>query len=41
MLDEDAVHMCYWKNARTLNKAQENKLHLICRKLQLTPHEGA
>jgi cyclopropane-fatty-acyl-phospholipid synthase len=27
----------YWKNASTLDEAQENKLRLICRKLQLKP----
>ena len=27
----------YWKDATTLDQAQENKLHLICRKIQLQP----
>lgn len=36
MLDRRMQYTCaYWKNAATLDEAQENKLHLICRKLQL------
>lgn len=38
MLDKRMIYSCgYWKDARTLNQAQENKLDLICRKLQLKP----
>ncbi len=38
MLDCRAVYSCgYWKNANTLDEAQENKLDLICRKLGLQP----
>jgi cyclopropane-fatty-acyl-phospholipid synthase len=37
MLDSRMVYSCaYWKDARTLDEAQENKLELICRKLRLT-----
>jgi cyclopropane-fatty-acyl-phospholipid synthase len=36
MLDKRMVYSCaYWKGASTLDEAQENKLDLICRKLQL------
>lgn len=36
MLDKRMIYSCgYWKNARTLDRAQENKLKLICEKLQL------
>lgn len=36
MLDDRMVYSCgYWKNAENLNKAQEQKLDLICRKLKL------
>jgi cyclopropane-fatty-acyl-phospholipid synthase len=36
MLDNRMVYSCaYWKDARTLDEAQENKLELICRKLKL------
>jgi cyclopropane-fatty-acyl-phospholipid synthase len=36
MLDKRMVYSCaYWKNARTLDEAQENKLDLICRKIGL------
>lgn len=36
MLDSRMIYSCgYWKGARTLDQAQENKLDLICRKLQL------
>lgn len=38
MLDHNMVYSCaYWKDARTLDEAQEAKLDLICRKLQLEP----
>lgn len=38
MLDKRMVYSCgYWKNARTLDEAQEAKLDLICRKLYLKP----
>jgi cyclopropane-fatty-acyl-phospholipid synthase len=38
MLDQRMQYTCaYWKDATTLDQAQENKLHLICRKLQLQP----
>lgn len=38
MLDKQLIYSCgYWKNADNLDKAQENKLDLICRKLQLKP----
>lgn len=38
MLDQRMQYTCgYWKNATTLEQAQENKLGLICRKLQLEP----
>jgi cyclopropane-fatty-acyl-phospholipid synthase len=38
MLDSRMVYSCgYWKNASSLEQAQEAKLDLICRKLQLTP----
>ncbi len=36
MLDPRMQYTCgYWKGASTLQQAQENKLHLICRKLGL------
>jgi cyclopropane-fatty-acyl-phospholipid synthase len=36
MLDKRLVYSCaYWKDATTLDSAQENKLELICRKLGL------
>jgi len=36
MLDRRMVYTCaYWKNARTLDEAQEAKLDLVCRKLGL------
>jgi len=36
MLDKRMNYSCaYWKNAANLDEAQENKLELICRKLQL------
>jgi len=38
MLDKNMQYTCaYWKNADNLDAAQENKLHLICRKLGLQP----
>ncbi|MBC8004038.1 MAG: cyclopropane fatty acyl phospholipid synthase [Verrucomicrobia bacterium] len=38
MLDKRMVYSCgYWKDARTLDEAQEAKLDLICRKLYLKP----
>jgi len=38
MLDRRMQYTCgYWKDAKSLDEAQENKLHLICRKLQLAP----
>jgi len=38
MLDKRMVYSCaYWKNAYTLNEAQDNKLDLICQKLELQP----
>lgn len=36
MLDKNMQYTCgYWKDAKTLDKAQEDKLHLICKKLNL------
>jgi cyclopropane-fatty-acyl-phospholipid synthase len=36
MLDRTMQYTCaYWKGATTLEEAQQNKLHLVCRKLQL------
>lgn len=38
MLDKRLTYTCgYWKDASTLDEAQEAKLDLICRKLQLEP----
>ena len=38
MLGRRMQYTCaYWKDARTLDEAQENKLRLICNKLQLAP----
>lgn len=38
MLDQRMTYTCgYWKHAQTLDEAQEAKLDLICRKLQLKP----
>ena len=38
MLDKRMNYSCaYWKNAHNLDEAQENKLELICRKLDLKP----
>jgi cyclopropane-fatty-acyl-phospholipid synthase len=40
MLDPYMQYTCaYYEKAETLNQAQENKLDLICRKLQLKPGE--
>ena len=36
MLDKRMVYTCgYWKNAKTLDEAQENKLDLVCKKIGL------
>lgn len=38
MLDDRMAYTCaYWKGAKSLNEAQENKMELICRKLDLKP----
>lgn len=38
MLDRRMNYSCgYWKNARDINEAQENKLELICKKIYLEP----
>jgi len=38
MLDERMIYSCgYWRDATTLQKAQEAKLDLVCRKLGLRP----
>jgi cyclopropane-fatty-acyl-phospholipid synthase len=38
MLDRRMQYTCaYWPDAATLDEAQENKLRLICRKIQLQP----
>lgn len=38
MLDKRMIYSCaYWKGADNLDQAQENKLDLICRKLDLQP----
>lgn len=38
MLDRRMVYTCgYWRNARTLEEAQEHKLELVCRKVGLKP----
>jgi cyclopropane-fatty-acyl-phospholipid synthase len=38
MLDLRMQYTCaYWKDATTLDQAQENKLRLICRKIELQP----
>lgn len=38
MLDSRMIYSCgYWRNASTLEEAQEAKLDLICRKLELAP----
>ena len=38
MLDSRLNYTCaYWKNAKTLDKAQEAKLDLVCRKINIRP----
>ncbi|MFQ5474492.1 MAG: cyclopropane fatty acyl phospholipid synthase [Candidatus Nanoarchaeia archaeon] len=38
MLDKRMVYSCgYWRNAKTLDRAQEEKLDLICNKMGLKP----
>jgi len=38
MLDKRLIYSCgYWKDAKSLDQAQEAKLDLVCRKLGLTP----
>ena len=38
MLDKLLIYSCaYWKNASSLDEAQENKLDLVCRKMFLRP----
>ncbi len=38
MLDKRMAYSCgYWKNAQNLDEAQEKKLELICRKINLKP----
>lgn len=38
MLDKRMVYTCaYWKNAKTLDEAQEHKLDLVCKKAGLQP----
>jgi cyclopropane-fatty-acyl-phospholipid synthase len=38
MLDRRRIYSCaYWKQAATLDQAQEAKLELVCRKLELKP----
>lgn len=38
MLDSRLIYSCgYWKKAKNLEEAQEHKLDLICRKLELKP----
>ncbi|MGZ8224263.1 MAG: cyclopropane fatty acyl phospholipid synthase [Methylobacter sp.] len=38
MLDSRLAYSCgYWRNARTLEQAQEHKFELICRKLNVQP----
>ena len=38
MLDKRMIYSCgYWEHASTLDEAQEAKLDLVCRKLQLQP----
>jgi len=40
MLDNNMQYSCaYWKTAKNLNQAQEDKMDLICRKLQLKKGE--
>lgn len=38
MLDKHMVYTCaYWHNAKNIDEAQENKLRLVCEKLDLKP----
>ncbi len=38
MLDKRMLYTCaYWKDAKTLDEAQEAKLDLVCRKIELEP----
>ncbi len=38
MLDKRMIYTCgYWKRAADLNQAQEDKLDLVCKKMQLQP----
>ncbi len=38
MLDRHMIYSCgFWKNAATLDEAQEAKLDMVCRKLELKP----
>jgi cyclopropane-fatty-acyl-phospholipid synthase len=38
MLDKRMIYSCaFWKNASTLDEAQEAKLDMVCRKLELKP----
>jgi cyclopropane-fatty-acyl-phospholipid synthase len=38
MLDKRMIYSCaFWKNAATLDEAQEAKLDMVCRKLELKP----
>lgn len=38
MLDRRMIYSCaYWKDARNLDEAQEAKLELVCKKLELSP----
>lgn len=38
MLDKRMIYTCaYWKNAKNLDQAQEAKLDLVCKKLELKP----
>ncbi len=40
MLDKRLTYTCgYWKNANTLNQAQEHKLDLVCRKIGLKENQ--
>ena len=40
MLDPRMIYSCgYWEYANSLTQAQEDKLHMICRKLELTRGE--
>jgi len=40
MLDEQMIYSCaYWQHAKTLGEAQQHKLEMICRKLELKPGE--